>query len=212
MRMPAYRVIGIVFTFESSRVMWPSHAGSMNPAVLWMSSPSRPSELFPSTRETMSSGSRMRSRVDPRTNSFGCRMNGVFGGTWTSSVMSSSGRARSMNAWRLERNTRKRWSRRMSTDAGCTHFGSNGSIPMRPASIAARMSRSERTTTTEYAGLRPTQREHRGAQLAPRTHAAVGVRQRRTREPPEDLDGVRAGRLPHGEIGRAVADHDGFLG
>src|SRR3989442_4733871 len=75
-------------------------------------------------------------------------MKGVFGGTWTSSVMSSSGRARSMNACRLERNTRKRWSRRMSTEAGWTHFGSNGSIPIRPASIAARMSRSERTTAT----------------------------------------------------------------
>src|SRR6267378_3774593 len=103
--------------------------------------------------------------------------------------MSSSGRARSMNACRLERNTRKRWSRRMSTDAG--------------------MSRSERTTTTEYAGLRRTEREHGGAQLTPRTHAPVGLGQRRTREPPEDLDGVRAGRLPHGDVGRAVADHDG---
>src|SRR6267378_2953648 len=51
----------------------------------------------------------------------------------------------------------------MSIDAGCTHFGSNGSIPMRPASIAARMSRSERTTTTEYAGLRPAHRDIRGA-------------------------------------------------
>src|SRR5437762_1262446 len=88
--------------------------------------------------------------------------------------MSSSGRARSMKACRLERKTRKRWSRRMSTDAGCTHFGSNGSIPMRPVSIAARMSRSESTTTPEYGGLGPAQREHGGAQLAPGAHALLG--------------------------------------
>src|SRR6266700_2382338 len=99
----------------------------------------------------------------------------------------------------------------MSIDAGWTHFGSNGSIPMRPESIAARMSRSERTTTTEYAGLRPTEREHRVARLAPCAHAAFRVRQRRTREAPQDLDGVRAGRLTHLEIGRTIADHHGFL-
>src|SRR6266581_2410584 len=99
----------------------------------------------------------------------------------------------------------------MSTDAGCTHFGSNGSIPMRPASIAARISRSERTTTSEYAGLRPTQCEHSRAQLAPRAHAAFGVRQRRTRVAPEDLDGVCTRGLTHREIGRAVADDDGLF-
>src|SRR5438477_1072276 len=40
----------------------------------------------------------------------------------------------------------------MSTEAGCTHFSSNGSMPMRPAAIALRMSRSERTTSSQYAG------------------------------------------------------------
>src|SRR5580765_1755652 len=98
----------------------------------------------------------------------------------------------------------------MSIDAGCTHFGSNGSIPMRPASMAARMSRSERTTTTEYAGLRATQRAHRGAQLAPRADTVLGVGQGRSREAPEDLDRVSARGLPHREIRGAVADHDGF--
>src|SRR5437868_5013709 len=125
--------------------------------------------------------------------------------------MSSSGRARSMKAWRLERNTRIRWSRRMSTDAGWTHFGSNGSIPMRPASIAARMSRSERTTPTEYAGLGPTKYAHRLAELAPRARGPLGVRPRRTREAPQHLDGVRAGGLAHREIRRAVADYDRFM-
>src|SRR5258706_1883885 len=99
----------------------------------------------------------------------------------------------------------------MSTDAGWTHFGSKGSMPIRPASIAARMSRSERTTTTEYAGLRRTQRAHGGAQLAPCPHAVFGVRQPRTREAPQHLDGVRARGLPHRQIGPAVADHNGFL-
>src|SRR2546428_4566222 len=100
----------------------------------------------------------------------------------------------------------------MSTDAGCTHFGSKGSIPMRPASIAARMSRSERTTTTEYAGLEPAQREHGATQLAPRAHGAFGTWQWRTREAPEHLDGVRSRGLTHREIGGAVTDHDRFLG
>src|SRR5438309_11286604 len=139
-------------------------------------------------------------------------MNGVFEeGIWTSSVMSSSGRARSMKAWRLDRNTRNRWSRRISIDAGWMHFGSNGSIPMRPASIAARMSRSERTTSTEYAGLRRAQRAHRIAELAPGADGAVRVGQRRSREPPEDLDGVRTRGPTHREIGGAVADHHGLI-
>src|SRR5438477_10323816 len=75
-----------------------------------------------------------------------------------------------MKAWRLERKTRKRWSRRISIEAGWTHFGSNGSIPMRPASIAARMSRSERTTATEYAGLRPYRPAHGVAEPARGAH------------------------------------------
>src|SRR5437867_1487225 len=35
----------MVFTFESSSVMCPSQAGSMKPAVLWMSRPSRPDAI-----------------------------------------------------------------------------------------------------------------------------------------------------------------------
>src|SRR2546427_6879242 len=43
----------------------------------------------------------------------------------------------------------------MSTDAGCTQRGSNGSMPTRPPAIAARISRSDRTTeaSMERAGL-----------------------------------------------------------
>src|SRR5205807_6465767 len=77
-------------------------------------------------------------------------MNGVRVGISTSSVTSSRGLARSMKAWRLDRKTRKRWSSRMSTDAGCTQRSSNGSMSMRPSAIAARISRSDRTTGSEY--------------------------------------------------------------
>ena len=51
-------------------------AGSTKPAVEWISRPRRPSELLPSSRATMSSGSRTRSSVWPSTNSPGWRMNG----------------------------------------------------------------------------------------------------------------------------------------
>jgi hypothetical protein len=47
-------VIGRFATFESSSVTWPSQPGSMKPAVEWMSSPRRPSELLPSRRATRS--------------------------------------------------------------------------------------------------------------------------------------------------------------
>ena len=47
----------------------------MKPAVEWMSSPSRPSDDFPSSRATRSSGSVTRSSVEPSTNSPGWRMN-----------------------------------------------------------------------------------------------------------------------------------------
>src|SRR5439155_23550292 len=107
--------------------------------------------------------------------------------TRASAGLSPGGGGRSMRRYRLGRNTRKRWCSRISIGAGRTHFGSNGPIPMRPAAIAARMSRSERTTATEYAGLRPYQRAHGVAELAPGAHAPIGVRQRRAREPPKDL-------------------------
>src|SRR6185503_3563666 len=99
----------------------------------------------------------------------------------------------------------------MSIDAGCTHLGSNGSMPIRPASIAARMSRSERTTTTEYAGLPVREREHRAAKLGPRPHALLGIRKRRRRVAPQDLDGVRARGATHRDVRRTVADDDGLL-
>src|SRR2546430_15525506 len=54
-------VIGRFATFESSSVRLPEKPESTKPAVEWISSPRRPSELFPSSRATRSSGRRMRS-------------------------------------------------------------------------------------------------------------------------------------------------------
>jgi hypothetical protein len=54
--MPGQSVIGRFATFDSSRVMCPEKPGSTKPAVEWVSSPSRPSELLPSSRAARSSG------------------------------------------------------------------------------------------------------------------------------------------------------------
>ena len=51
----------------------------MKPAVEWVSRPRRPSELLPSRRAATSSGSVTSSKVEPSTNSPGCRMNGSVG-------------------------------------------------------------------------------------------------------------------------------------
>src|SRR5207237_102379 len=104
-------------------------------------------------------------------------MNGVGVGTSTSSVTSSSGLARSMKAWRLERKTRKRWSSRMSIDAGWTQRSSKGSRPMRPWAMAARISRSERTTASEYGrrrGLAAAATRDRGERLLDRKGDLLG--------------------------------------
>src|SRR5258706_3832959 len=208
--MPGYSVMGMVFTLDSSSVMCPSHAGSMNPAVMWSRTPSRPRLLFPSTRDAPSSERRMRSRVEPSANSPGCRMKASVSATSTSSVMSSSGLARSMYAWRLERNTRKKRSRRISMLAGCTQDGSNGSMPMRPDAIAARMSRSESTTAAKYGVGTAREREHGLAQLRPCRDDVVRTIDAFAGEPPEDLDRARARRVPHRDVGIRVA-HDHAL-
>ena len=57
MRIPGYRVIGKLATFDSSRVSCPAKPGSTNPAVEWISRPRRPSDDLPSRRATRSSGS-----------------------------------------------------------------------------------------------------------------------------------------------------------
>src|SRR6266571_1134881 len=202
----------MVFTLLSSSVMAPSQPGSTKPAVLWMSRPRRPRLDLPSTLETRSSARRTRSRVDPRTNSPGWRMKRSPVATSTSSVMSSSGFARSMKACLLERNTRKKRSSRMSTDAGCTQLGSNGSRPMRPDEMAARMSRSDRTTTAKYGVARAGEREHDAPQLGPRAHEAFRAGQTRLRETPRDLHAARAGRPRHVDVRACIADDDAFGG
>lgn len=67
--IPGQSLIGNVATLESSSVTCPLKPGSMNPAVEWVSRPSLPSELFPSSREAMSSGSVTTSYVLASTNS-----------------------------------------------------------------------------------------------------------------------------------------------
>src|SRR6266850_4890186 len=128
--------------------------------------------------------------------------------TSTSSVMSSSGFARSMNACRLERNTRKKRSSRISTDAGCTQVRSNGSMPMRPAAMAARMSRSDRTTTAKYGLVAPREREHGATQLGPRAHHVLRAGKKLLRETPCHLQGARAGRASHFDVRRRVSNDD----
>src|SRR5438132_524221 len=60
--------IGRLATLDNSSVKWPLQPASTNPAVLWIRSPRRPSELLPSSRATRSSGRVTTSSVLPRTN------------------------------------------------------------------------------------------------------------------------------------------------
>src|SRR6266536_4067209 len=147
MRIPGYRVIGRLATLDSSRVTWPWKPGSRNPAVEWVSSPSRPNDDFPSSRAARSGGMPIISSVEPSTNSPGCRMRASSGLTSTSSVSPSMGSLTSMKGWRALWKTRKRLSRRTSMLDGCSACSSNGSTTSRPAAIASRRLRSERITT-----------------------------------------------------------------
>src|SRR3954470_15470953 len=119
-----------------------------------MRSPGRRRLDLPSRRATRSSASSTHSRVWPRTNSPGWRMNGSSSPTWSSSVRSGCGARTSMYAYRLFRKTRKLWSRWRSTDDGCRSALSYGSIRTLPFSISVLMSRSERTLTAAML-LRP---------------------------------------------------------
>src|SRR4051794_25317312 len=102
----------------------------------------------------------------------------------------------------------------MSTDAGCTHDGSNGSMPIRPEAIAARMSRSDRTTSAKYdrrarcvgAG----EREHESAKRRPRPHEVLRAVQSRAAPSPPDLDRVRAGGDGHTDIRWRISDDRAF--
>jgi hypothetical protein len=55
--MPGHSLIGSVATLDSSSVTWPEKPGSIQPAVEWVSSPSLPRELLPSSLPATSSGS-----------------------------------------------------------------------------------------------------------------------------------------------------------
>ena len=118
--MPGQSVIGRLATLESSSVMWPEKPGSTNPAVEWVSSPSRPSEDLPSSRAARSSGSVTTSSVEPSTNSPGCSTNGSSPSGSTCVVRSSCCWAGSMWVYRELLKTRKNRSSRTSMLEGCT--------------------------------------------------------------------------------------------
>src|SRR3954467_576475 len=142
---PAYSLIGTRVRLLSSSVSVPFQPGSQKPAVAWTISPSRPIELFPSMRATMSSGSSTHSSVRPSANSPGWITNGTPSSTTTSSVRFDGGSRRSIAVVRWLWKTRKESPRRRSTDAGCTRSGSHGSIVLRPASTRRRIVPSDRT-------------------------------------------------------------------
>src|SRR5918994_3370348 len=169
--------MGRVATFESSRVRWPSQPASTKPAVACVSSPRRPSELFPSRRAARSSGSRTRSSVEASANSAGWRMNERPSATSTSSVRSSCGSLGSMKGVVSFRNTRKYRSTCMSTDDGCTLASSNGSMTMRPAFSCSRIDLSDRITQYPWSPSQaPALRRRSAKPPSPRSlPAALGI-------------------------------------
>ena len=87
--------------------MWPLNPGSMNPAVEWVSSPSRPSDDLPSSRPASESERVTLSNVEPRTNSPGCRTKASSPSTSTNVVRSSCWTFGSMWVYRELLKTRK---------------------------------------------------------------------------------------------------------
>src|SRR3954452_22398565 len=137
--------MGTELKFAISSVSVPLKPGSTKPAVAWTTRPRRPIDDLPSIRHTTSSGIWTSSWVRPRTNSPGWMTNSPWSSTSTCSVRSRGGFPRSIDwilwLWKT-RNELPRW---MSTLAGWTIAGSNGSITMRPFSISSRIVASERT-------------------------------------------------------------------
>src|SRR5215472_3095015 len=148
--MPGQSLIGKVATLDSSSVTWPEKPGSIQPAVEWVSRPSLPSELLPSSLPATSSGSEMTSYVDPSTNSPGCRTNGSSPSGSTSLVRSGCSTAGSMCGYLWFSKTRKYRSIRTSMLDGWTISGRNGSSLTRPDCTSALMSRSESSTLATY--------------------------------------------------------------
>src|ERR1700704_5982764 len=96
----------------------------------------------------------------------------------------------------------------MSTLAGWTHVGSNGSSPMRPDATPARVSRSESTTVAKYGLGAPREREHARTQIRPCLDHVVRAVDALARKAPQHLDRSCASRLPHRDVRVGVADDD----
>src|SRR5829696_1919044 len=145
MNIPGHSLIGMRVRLLSSRVRAPFQPGSTKPAVAWTMSPRRPSEDFPSTRDTTSSPSSTHSSVVARQNSPGWMTNGSSSSRVTSSVRSRGGSRRSIVVALWLWKTRNELPRRTSTLAGWTFASSHGSMTILPASTNSMMLPSERT-------------------------------------------------------------------
>src|SRR5699024_11459789 len=120
----------------------------IKPAVEWVKRPRRPREDLPSRRPARSLGRVNFSKVAASTNSPGCSTKDSPSGTSTSVVKSGMSRLGSMWVYFELLKTRKYLSMRTSTLDGWISSGSKGSMPRRPASMAARISLSDRSTMT----------------------------------------------------------------
>src|SRR4051812_650404 len=87
-------------------------------------------------------------------------------------------------------------------------------MPIRPEAIAARISRSDRTTSAKYdrrarcAGAG--ELEHDAAKRRPRPHEMLRALQSRAAPSPPDLDRVRAGGDGHADVSRRISDDRAF--
>ena len=118
--------------------MWPSKPGSTNPAVEWISSPSRPRLDLPSSRATRSSAERHALVASsPSTNSPGWSMNTPSSGTSISSVSSLWSSFTSIDAGACGCGTPGTADRCGGRPRhGWTFASSIGSITMRPGGAA----------------------------------------------------------------------------
>src|SRR6185503_13537681 len=85
-------------------------------------------------------------------------------------------------------------------------------MPMRPDATAARMSRSDRTTTAKYGLLSVREREHRAAQPGPGAGDVARGLESRARVAPGHLDRAHPRGARHVDVRGRVADDDGLRG
>ena len=129
----------------------PEKPGSTKPAVAWVSRPSRPSDDLPSTRAAMSSGSETTSYVEPehelarvqdeRLVALGLDLAGQVG---------LVGRRVDVRVLVVLEDPEEPVQPHVDRATAAASSAPTGSTAIRPASISARMSRSESSTATTY--------------------------------------------------------------